>query len=87
MLFRTFSYSKSFVFSKRWGDLEAALKGLKQTIASYANTDAYKKWQNAAIERVGAKHADIQTLDLFPFPIVIIGGYYDKFQDFGKCEL
>lgn len=67
-----------------WGDLEAALNGLKQTISTYANKEAYDKWQKSAVKRVGANHPDLPTLDLFPFPIVIIGGYYDKFQDFGK---
>lgn len=67
-----------------WGDLEAALNGLKQTISTYANKETNEKWQKNAIKRVGANHPDLATLDLFPFPVVIIGGYYDKFQDFGK---
>lgn len=67
-----------------WNDLEAAIKGLKHTISTYANTPAYEKWQKAAVKRIGKDHTDLQTLDLFPFPVVIIGGYYDKFQDFGK---
>lgn len=66
-----------------WGDLEAVLNGLKQTIESYANTEAYSKWQKVAEKRIGANHPDLKTLELFPFPIVIVGGYYDKFQDFG----
>ncbi|XP_031617201.1 cytoplasmic dynein 2 light intermediate chain 1 isoform X2 [Contarinia nasturtii] len=65
-----------------WGDLEAALNGLKQTITTYANKEAYEKWQKNAVKRVGTNHTDLPTLDLFPFPVVIIGGYYDKFQDF-----
>lgn len=67
-----------------WNDLEAAVKGLKESISSYANTKSYEKWQKAAVKRVGIEHSDLQTLDLFPFPVIIIGGYYDKFQDFGK---
>lgn len=67
-----------------WGDLEAVLNGLKQTIAPYANSEAYAKWHKAAEKRVGTDHPDLKTLDLFPFPIVIVGGYYDKFQDFGE---
>lgn len=69
-----------------WGDLEAVLNGLKQTLVPYTNTEAYAKWQKTAEKRVGIDHPDLKTLDLFPFPIVIIGGYYDKFQDFGRFE-
>lgn len=67
-----------------WNDLEAAVIGLKQSISSLASTEAYEKWQKAAAKRVGKDHPDLQTLELFPFPVAIIGGYYDKFQDFGK---
>lgn len=67
-----------------WGDLEAALNGLKQAVSACATKESYEKWQKAAVKRIGSKHPDLPTLDLFPFPIVIIGGYYDKFQDFGK---
>lgn len=69
-----------------WNDLEAAAIGLKQTISSLASTEAYDRWQKVAVKRVGKDHPDSQTLELFPFPVVIIGGYYDKFQDFGKCS-
>lgn len=67
-----------------WGDLEASLKGLKQTIATFTNTDELNRMQNVAKKRIGGEHVDISTLDPFPFPVVIIGGYYDKFQDFGN---
>lgn len=67
-----------------WGDLEAALNGLQQTITTYAHTDAYENWKKASVKRIGANHPDLPTLDLFPFPVVIVGGYYDKFQDFGR---
>lgn len=67
-----------------WNDLEAAVIGLKQSISSLASTEGYEKWQKVAVKRVGKDHPDLQTLELFPFPVVIIGGYYDKFQDFGK---
>lgn len=70
-----------------WGDLEQAINGLKQTISSCATKESYEKWQKEAVKRIGTKHSDLATLDLFPFPIVIIGGYYDKFQDFGEPML
>lgn len=66
-----------------WGDLEAALNGLQQTVSTHLTKEANKKWQKESAKRVGQEHPDLPTLDLFPFPIVIIGGYYDKFQDFG----
>lgn len=67
-----------------WGDLEAALNSLKQAFLACASKEMYESMQKSAVKRVGAKHPDLSTLDLFPFPIFIIGGYYDKFQDFGK---
>lgn len=67
-----------------WGDLEAALNGLKQALDTCASKEEVEMWKKNAAKRVGAHHADLATLDLFPLPIVIIGGGYDKFQDFGK---
>lgn len=67
-----------------WGDLEAALKGLKQTIAAFSNAKHFADMENAATKRIGTEHPDLPTLDPFPFPVVIVGGYYDKFQDFGE---
>lgn len=67
-----------------WGDLEASLKGLKQSIAAFANTENFAAMEKAASKRIGSEHPDLPTLDPFPFPVVIIGGYYDKFQDFGE---
>lgn len=66
-----------------WADLEGSIKGLKQTIALYTNAENIVKLQQKSVERIGSNHVDLSTLDLFPFPVVIIGGYYDKFQDFG----
>lgn len=67
-----------------WGDLEAALNGLQQALDTCASKEQIEMWKRTAAKRVGAKHADLATLDLFPLPIVIVGGCYDKFQDFGK---
>lgn len=67
-----------------WGDLEAAINGLKQGITSYASADMLERLQKLAVKRIGADHPDLPTLDLLPFPVVIIGGFYDKFQDFGE---
>lgn len=69
-----------------WGDLEASLKGLKQTVTTFTNTDELDALQKNAKKRVGSDHVDISSLDPFPFPVVIIGGHYDKFQDFGKIN-
>lgn len=68
-----------------WADLEGSIKGLKQTSSLYAmqNAENMTKLQQRATDRIGSDHPDLTTLDIFPFPVVIIGGYYDKFQDFG----
>lgn len=67
-----------------WGDLEAALKGLKQTIGVFVRTEYFADMEKMARKRIGSEHPDLSTLDPFPFPVCIIGGCYDKFQDFGE---
>lgn len=66
-----------------WADLEGSIKGLKQTISLNTNSENVVKLQQKAVDRIGSDHPDLTTLDIFPFPVVIVGGYYDKFQDFG----
>lgn len=67
-----------------WSDLEITLNGLKQSINenfSRTEIDTFKIKSN---ERIGLEHPDLNTLELFPIPLLIIGGNYDKFQDLGK---
>lgn len=67
-----------------WADLEASIEGIKQAITSYVSSEMLEKLKKLAVKRVGADHPDLPSLDLLPLPVVIIGGFYDKFQDFGK---
>lgn len=63
-----------------WTDLEIALHGLKQAFQSIKIDDMELLTQQTK-NRVGTDHSDLKTLELFSFPIVLVGGKYDIFQD------
>lgn len=67
-----------------WLDLEKALSGLQEGYRKYCSEAVVTKMTEKARERVGLDHVDLNTLDLYPFSIVIIGGKYDIFQDYGE---
>lgn len=69
-----------------WADLERALNGLQQSMAAGNGRDADQidRMKQLRVEQIGADHSDRGTLDVFPFPVLIVGGKYDKFQDFGN---
>lgn len=69
-----------------WIDLERALSGLKESYKSNSHESEIVAGRNKTKERVGVDHIDINTLELFPFPVVIVGGKYDIFQDMGKLS-
>lgn len=61
-----------------WTDLEFALNELK---TSYKKCKIDDDMYEMSSKRVGIEHTDIRTLDLFPFPVVLIGGKYDLFEN------
>lgn len=63
-----------------WTDLEIALHGLKQAFQSIKIDDMELLTQQTK-NRVGTDHSDLKTLELFSFPIILVGGKYDIFQD------
>lgn len=63
-----------------WTDLEIALHGLKQAFQSIKIDDMELLTQQTK-DRVGTGHSDLKTLELFSFPIILVGGKYDIFQD------
>lgn len=63
-----------------WTDLEIALHGLKQAFQSIKIDDLELLTQQTK-NRVGTDHSDLKTLELFSFPIILVGGKYDIFQD------
>lgn len=67
-----------------WIELERGLSGLKESYKQNIHDSDIIDGRNKTRERVGVNHVDLNTLELFPFPIVIIGGKYDVFQDMGK---
>ncbi|XP_050082588.1 cytoplasmic dynein 2 light intermediate chain 1 [Anopheles aquasalis] len=64
-----------------WTDLEAVLNGLKQAISKHSSLGQTDEMKELTMQRIGKDHPDLATLELFPFPIVIIGGKYDIFQN------
>jgi dynein light intermediate chain 2, cytosolic len=67
-----------------WSDLENALNGLRQTSKRNSSDSEISGLIQRMQEKVGPNHPDIRTMELFPFPVVIVGGKYDIFQDIGE---
>lgn len=71
--------------NRLWSDLECALQGLKRAYTKQVSESDVGRHKQKAEERVSKDHPDLGSLELFPFTIVIVGGKYDVFQDFGEC--
>ncbi|XP_055372816.1 cytoplasmic dynein 2 light intermediate chain 1 [Condylostylus longicornis] len=65
-----------------WTDLSSALQGLRSAYNRLANGSEVIQHREQSEERVKKTHPDLGTMDLFWFPLVIIGGKYDIFQNF-----
>ncbi|XP_058814743.1 cytoplasmic dynein 2 light intermediate chain 1 [Topomyia yanbarensis] len=63
-----------------WTDLECALNGLKQAVNKNCSSHDLVTMLELMKQRVGSDHADLNTLEIVPFPVVIVGGKYDLFQ-------
>lgn len=70
-----------------WVDLEAALNGLREAYKNNCHDSEIVHGRERTRERVGGDHVDINTLELLPFPCVIVGGKYDIFQDLGNLKI
>lgn len=64
-----------------WTDLECALNGLKQAISKNCSPEEVNEMHAMMKQKIGADHVDINTLDILPFPVMIVGGKYDIFQN------
>lgn len=63
-------------------DLECALNGLKQAISNNYNDTEINKMKEKIIEEGDFKnHPDLNTLEIMPCNIVIVGGKYDEFEN------
>ncbi|XP_030561841.1 cytoplasmic dynein 2 light intermediate chain 1 [Drosophila novamexicana] len=68
-----------------WADLECAYKGLRDTaqrLMQLAAPQLREDMERRSLERVKHVKQDLGTLDLLPFPVVLVGGKYDVFMDF-----
>ncbi|XP_058454771.1 cytoplasmic dynein 2 light intermediate chain 1 [Malaya genurostris] len=63
-----------------WTDLECALNGLKQAINKNCPSSDLVTMLDLMKQKIGPDHKDISTLEIVPFPVVIVGGKYDLFQ-------
>lgn len=63
---------------------ETLLDGAKEKIQSFLNkTDNYllkETMRQNALKRVGAEHEDIQEMNPFQVPLLIVGAKYDLYQ-------
>uniref|UniRef100_A0A182R7R5 Cytoplasmic dynein 2 light intermediate chain 1 n=1 Tax=Anopheles funestus TaxID=62324 RepID=A0A182R7R5_ANOFN len=64
-----------------WTDLESVLNGLRQATGKHAAPGQIEEMKSLTAQRIGKEHPDLSTLELFPFPIVIVGGKYDVYQN------
>ena len=63
-------------------DLESALQGLKQSIGNNYSESEIRELKEKIIERGSHKdHPDMNTLEVMPCQMVIIGGKYDQFEN------
>ncbi|XP_062121115.1 LOW QUALITY PROTEIN: cytoplasmic dynein 2 light intermediate chain 1 [Drosophila sulfurigaster albostrigata] len=68
-----------------WTDLECAYRGLRDTaqrMMQSATPEQREYLERRALERMKHVKQDVSTLELLPFPLVIVGGKYDIFMDF-----
>lgn len=69
-----------------WTDLHGVYEVLRNCCDKLLQSDEdYERVQEKARERIKKDHVDLPTLDLLPFPVVIVGGKYDMFIALGKC--
>ncbi|KAH8403103.1 hypothetical protein KR222_005235 [Zaprionus bogoriensis] len=68
-----------------WTDLECAYRGLRQTaqrLLQLATPQLREDLERRSLERVKqTQRESANTLELLPFPVVIVGGKYDIFMD------
>ncbi|XP_017857147.1 PREDICTED: cytoplasmic dynein 2 light intermediate chain 1 [Drosophila arizonae] len=68
-----------------WADLECAYRGLRDTASrmlQQATPQLREYLERRSLERVKHAQQDLNTLELLPFPVVLVGGKYDIFMDF-----
>lgn len=69
-----------------WKDLEESLNGLKHAIAVNERGENLDELTEKIKKLIGSDHPDRHTLDIFPFPVMIVGGKYDQFQNMGRSN-
>lgn len=68
--------------SELLSDLECALNGAKQSISNNYNDTEINEMKKKIIEEGDFKeHPDLNTLEIMPCQIIIIGGKYDQFEN------
>ncbi|XP_029712477.1 cytoplasmic dynein 2 light intermediate chain 1-like [Aedes albopictus] len=64
-----------------WTDLQCILNGLKQAISKNCSAKEVIEMKERMKQKVGIDHEDLNTLEILPFPVIIVGGKYDAFQN------
>ena len=71
-----------------WSTLTSLISSVREYVMSAVKTEQANKLnipERLAKEtsaRLGPDHMDINSLNLFPVPLIILGGMYDNFQNF-----
>ena len=68
-----------------WRDFESSLNGIKESVLSSGEESVQVELlKDKMIKMIGNTHADIANINVLPCPVLIIGGKYDLYQNFGK---
>lgn len=70
-----------------WPELEHIYQALRSTSNKLLSADEEQMYRERMANRLKKDHNDLESLELMPFPIVIVGGKFDLFKDFGLYDL
>ncbi|XP_054743605.1 cytoplasmic dynein 2 light intermediate chain 1 [Anastrepha obliqua] len=65
-----------------WPDLERIYRALHATSNKLLKAEEEQAYRERMAERIKRDHNELESFDLMPFPLIIVGGKYDLFKDF-----
>ncbi|XP_017484487.1 PREDICTED: cytoplasmic dynein 2 light intermediate chain 1 [Rhagoletis zephyria] len=65
-----------------WPDLEHIYHTLRAASNKLLNAEQEQTYRERMAERIKRNVSDVESLELMPYPVVIVGGKYDLFKDF-----
>ncbi|XP_004519440.2 cytoplasmic dynein 2 light intermediate chain 1 [Ceratitis capitata] len=65
-----------------WPELERIYQALRAASNKLLSVEEEQTYRERMADRLKKDHNDLESLELMPFPVVIVGGKYDLFKDF-----